>query len=677
MSTTEVAAGATTDKRLYLGVRHKTVPDAKGIIVSFTGDDGVIVMRTHDHLGMGTQDWEALWVEDDSAPVYKTDYGEMKLGQRVVFGSPYAGMLGTVVGHDGDGFTYFFVDAGQIGFDTKPEWSNPDNTEKPTMFSPSSCEWHRVGDEVGVDADGEWLHVGDRVVYDRNGDDGASTFVRVVGTILKKMGGTLVTLVLDPQKEDGSPVTGYAADYVGAKAKPCDLTTTMLTRLPEAQIAPKVATGNVSKHGEPIYVGDLLEYVPGNPAWGGVKVRALDSTVEPYKRYEFVEVNDQIAKDGHEVGHTVNLTSSDLVHVTTDEDASDPETLGPAFKYADGVLIRKGDRVVYDPGYTFSGVVATVVGQSNALPSKVTVKRDDSMSGTVWTVGKFSRLQDEDKEKVADEAPHPVAASTKLQELLERIGDLKGDVEEAVSRIESELSAAEDAEPSVTFEGDLSSAISVSTSNDTLLGLIEYDGCGNLTIDDSRVDEHAAESASVDESMIEYTVNTEGLLEDVHSAFAKGQESVGELLEAVEEIHDLLDAVLDDAEVSVKAEATLVPTKDPETFKGKISNARFGVTLPEDADTGPTLRFDVVADHIESTGGDSSGTKATRRVRLIGKQIGTFMSTVGISDVKNLEGREAVVTEDAFGGWYPTAVSQVPDLGPADDYEDEDEYPED
>jgi hypothetical protein len=125
---------------------------------------------------------------------------------------------------------------------------------------------------------------------------------------------------------------------------------------------------------------------------------------------------------------------------------------------------------------------------------------------------------------------------------------------------------------------------------------------------------------------------------------------------------------------------TKIVSPEAETFEGVIHNARFGVVLPEDKETGPALRFDVIADHVEHTGGDSSNTKATRRVRLVGRQVGHVMSTVGVSDVKHLEGRRAIVTEDSFGGWYPTAVAEVPgvavDAGALDYSGDEDEDPD-
>lgn len=627
----------------YTLVRYKFEPgstaygtNAWGLVVDHK-DDEVVVMRVGEKtmLKLGTQTWPTEKVEaapDDERPVYKTDSGEMRLGDRVIFQRPHAGMRGTIIGQSGDGPAYILLDSGQenVG-EVQPYWSNPDHKDPGSMFSPSLVRFAKVGEEVGAGKGGAMLHVGDRFYY----DGASSPWKHSTGVILARAGAgsNSVKVRMDGLKLDGTKA-GQAETYSGPDAD-CNLQRADLVPLePEdTEVKPLQAGDRVVRTGEDVSfpVGTFATIEgPSNLGAGMFRVKLDDGSEGTWTEGQFQRFGTPVE----------------------------------GYAYQDGKALKHGDRVVYDPGHPKSGRTATVVmGYESGGIKYARVIPDDKTEvtpgekWTTWNLQNISRLQDEDKEKIADEVPQPTPAVERLQELFGRIDALKEGVEEAITQIEAELSEAENAigdEVRVTFDEDsIRSACSISTSNSELLSLISYDGDGTLSIDDGQVDEHARDTMGVDTSAIEWDVEGTPSLDDLHSAFAKGQERLQGLLAELDAVRETALALV--AEVP-EAETKIV-TPETETFKGTIHNARFGTVLPEDAEVGPTVRFDVVADHSE--GGSDANTKATRRVRLVGKQIGTFMATVGVSDVKNLEGREAILQEDPFGGWFPTAVSEV------------------
>lgn len=546
----------------YTLVRYKSTNGAKGIVLKESGDE-VTVMRVGEHLGTESQDWPLAEVEvDPEPPVVTTDYGDLALGTRVAFGTPYEGMTGTLVGMTKDNFATFLVDEGSDKYGALPAWMNPD-ADVAEMFSPALCSY--------------------------------------------------------------------------------------------APIDQRKPTGYISKDGVAIYVGDLLEYVTENAnGWQGVRVRA----VEPVLGYKYRIEHLADLKD-YEVGKKINLTASDLRHVQ--DFSADPNALGSKYRYADGVPIKKGDRVVYDPGHgQLSGISATVIEPGTlAGGPTVRVERDDSLTEAyIWTVGNFSRLQDEDKEKVADEIHEPVEALQRVEQLFERLDSLKDDLESHIDSIGSELSSAEQREVEVEFDSDnVEYEVEVSTDPSRLIGFFKVEG-GEVSVEDTEVDSYIREIASVSWSGGYPSVGLESYLTDLHAAFAEGRNAVGEYLKTLDEVRAIVSQVLGTAGIQETAQSVFV-TPDLQEFEGKATNVRFGVVLPEDTNTGPALRFDVVGSHVEHTGGDASNTKATRRVRLVGRQIGTFLTTVGVSDVQDLEGRTVKLLEDPYGGWYPTAVSEL------------------
>jgi hypothetical protein len=379
----------------------------------------------------------------------------------------------------------------------------------------------------------------------------------------------------------------------------------------------------------------------------------------------------------------VEWGASYVAKVGAGVESTEPDA--PKFAYPDGVPLRFGDRVVYDPGQSKAGKTGTVVGaKTGSDGSKYATVRDDDLSDdgittTTWLLGNFSRLQDEDKEKVADEAPKAQAALERVRELFGRLSEARDDLETQVSAIEDELNSAEGREVEVEFDsGNVSASVSVSTDRSRLIGYFSVSD-GEVEVDDSSIDSYVAEIAEVTWDEESVSVTLDGYLGDLHTAFGTGQKTLAEFTAMLDEVESIVNEVLSTEGIEDVAKTKIV-SPEAETFEGVIHNARFGVVLPEDKDTGPALRFDVIADHVEHTGGDSSNTKATRRVRLVGRQVGHVMSTVGVSDVKHLEGRRAIVTEDSFGGWYPTAVAEVPgvavDAGALDYSGDEDEDPD-
>jgi hypothetical protein len=384
-----------------------------------------------------------------------------------------------------------------------------------------------------------------------------------------------------------------------------------------------------------------------------------------------------------EDGVVVEWGASYVAKVGAGVESDDPDA--PNFAYTDGVPLRFGDRVVYDPGHSKAGRTGTIVGAKTGNDgSKYATVRDDDLSDdgittTTWLLGNFSRLQDEDKEKVADEAPKAQAALERVRELFGRLSEARDDLETQVSAIEDELTSAEQREVEVEFDSDnVSASVSVSTSRESLLGWFSVSD-GEVEVEDSAIDSYVEEIAEVHWDAATATASLDGYLGDLHTAFGTGQKTLAEFTAMLDEVESIVNEVLSTEGIEDVAKTKIV-SPEAETFEGVIHNARFGVVLPEDKDTGPALRFDVVGDHVEHTGGDASNTKATRRVRLVGRQVGHVMSTVGVSDVKHLEGRRAIVTEDSFGGWFPTAVAEVPgvavDAGALDYSGDEEEAPD-
>jgi hypothetical protein len=561
-------------------------------------------------------------------------------------------------------------------------------------------------DVVAKDRVGNDLRIGDRAVYGGNGDHNGwtDTILRIVG---KGMGDLLLT-VPEAKKANGADCQ-YHGEFTDDN--PAHLNRNSMTRLKEE---PEVI--GTDKDGNSLHVGDEVEYIPGNEDWAGARFRVLPEEADDTA--EFVTVPDTLT---YKVGEQVHLNFSDLRLVQKEEKVStgltytqndqpiyvgddvvwigqhdqtlDPGLLGARAKvehaYETGTSIRVvreggqgavwhrdniaplghdtghnytdqkpvgiGDRIVVNPGENFAGTEGVVIGSDGQYLHTLLV----GQGITYWTPSKVSRLQDEDKAKLADDVSHePTPAHDKLREVLELLAGLREDVAEQVGSIESELESAEQREVSVSMDADdVRSAVSVSTSNSELLSYISYDGDGMLSINDSAVDEHAQDTLSVDESALESSeVSLESYLQDLHSAFSQGETRINRLFAALDELQETVEQALTDG--TIPAGKVVIP--DVQTFKGVIHNARFGTVLPEDAETGPSLRFDVVGKVVEAAAHDPSGTKQTRRVRLVGKQIGSFLATVALSDVKLLEGREAILQEDDLGGWWPTAIGEVP-----------------